>query len=147
MMLLVMFLYCFYCVALFILSESGTPPFGRSCHLYLISNAYHYYNFYTIDGAIITQLHVLKNCNVCLLYVISCGTMGTVTCAIILKLIRSISDISLVFINYSLGIVLHICLFKFDKRANSKQSAQKDAHCNLPVHPSGTTALYNDFYN
>ena len=59
--------------------------------------------------------------------------MGTVTCTIILKSIMSISDISLVFLNYSLGIGLHTCLFKFDKRADSKQSAQKDAHCNMPV--------------
>ena len=49
--------------------------------------------------------------------------MGTVTCTIILKSIMSISDISLVFLNYSLGIALHTCLFKFDKRADSKHSA------------------------
>ena len=49
----------------------------------------------------------------------------------------SISDISLVFINYSLGIGLHTCLFRFDKRADSKQSAQKDAHCNMTVRPKG----------
>ena len=61
--------------------------------------------------------------------------MGTVTCTIILKSIMSISDISLVFLNYSLGIGLHTCLFKFDKRADSKQSAQKDAHYNMPVRP------------
>ena len=59
--------------------------------------------------------------------------MGAVTCTIILKSIMSIFNISLVFLNYSLGIGLHTCLFKFDKRADSKQSAQKDAHCNMPV--------------
>ena len=62
--------------------------------------------------------------------------MGTVTRTIILKSIMSLSDISLVFLNYSLRIGLHTCLFKFDKRADSKQSAQKDAHCNTPVRPS-----------
>ena len=45
----------------------------------------------------------------------------------------SLSDISLVFLNYSLGIGLLTCLFKFDKRADSKQSVQKDAHYNIPV--------------
>ena len=86
-------------------------------------------------------LHVLKNFDVyllyvfILLYVILCGNMGTVKCTIILKSIMSISDISLVFLNYSLGIGLHTCLFKFDIRADSKQSAQKDAHCNMPVRP------------
>ena len=58
--------------------------------------------------------------------------MGTVTCTIILKSIMRISDISLV---YSLGIGLHTCLFKFDKKADSKQSAQKDAQCNMTVRP------------
>ena len=61
--------------------------------------------------------------------------MGTVTCTIILKPIMSISDISLIFLNYSLGIEIHSCLFMFDKRADSKQSAQKDAHSNMPIHP------------
>ena len=61
--------------------------------------------------------------------------MGTVTCTIILKSIMSISDISLVFLNYYLGIGLHTCLFNFDKKAGSKQSAQKDVHCNMPVPP------------
>ena len=53
----------------------------------------------------------------------------------------SISDLSLVFLNYSLGIGLHTCLFKFDKRAD-KQSAQKDAHCNMPVRPSVKRSVY-----
>ena len=61
--------------------------------------------------------------------------MGTVTCTIILKSIMSISDISLIFRNYSLGIDLHTCLFKFEKMADSKQSMQKYAHCNMPVRP------------
>ena len=45
----------------------------------------------------------------------------------------SICDISLVFLNYSLGIELHTCLFKFDERAVSKQSAQKDARTSLSI--------------
>ena len=61
--------------------------------------------------------------------------MGTVTRTIILISTMNISDISLVFLNYSLGIGLHTCLFKFDERADSKQSAQTDAHCNMPVRP------------
>ena len=43
-----------------------------------------------------------------------------------------VSDISHVFLNYSLGIGLHTCLFKFDKRADNKQSAQKYVHCIRP---------------
>ena len=43
--------------------------------------------------------------------------------------IMTISDISLVFLNYSLVIGLHTCLFMFDKRTDINQSAQKDAHC------------------
>ena len=61
--------------------------------------------------------------------------MSTVTCTIILKSIMGISDISHVFLDYSLDIGLHTCLFMFDKRADSKQSAQKDAQCNMPVQP------------
>ena len=56
--------------------------------------------------------------------------MGTVTYTIILKSIMSISGISLIFLNYSLGIGLHTCLFKFDKKADRKQSAQKDETAN-----------------
>ena len=54
----------------------------------------------------------------------------------------SISDISLVFLNYSLGIGLHTCLFKFDKRADSKQSAQKE--CTLQY--ARTSLIVNMFY-
>ena len=59
--------------------------------------------------------------------------MTMVTCTIILKSIMSISEISLVILNYSLGIGLHTCLFKFDKMAGNKQSAQKD----IPVRLTG----------
>ena len=59
--------------------------------------------------------------------------MGTVTFTIILTSIMSLSDISLAFLNYSLDIGLHTCLFMFVKGADSKQSAQKDAHSNIPV--------------
>ena len=55
--------------------------------------------------------------------------MGTVTCTIILKSIMSISDISLVFLNYCLGIGLHTCLFMFDKKADSLHRKMRDAIC------------------
>ena len=61
--------------------------------------------------------------------------MGTVTFTMILKSMMSISDISFVFLNYSIGIGLHTCLFKFDNRPDRKQSAQKDTYCDMPVCP------------
>ena len=60
-------------------------------------------------------------------------------------------DISLVFLNNSLVIGLHTCLFKFDKMADSKQSAQKDAHCNvlkkLPDISLGQHVLFHNYSN
>ena len=56
--------------------------------------------------------------------------MGTVTCAVILKSIMSISDISLVFLNYSLDIGLHTCLFK------GRQQAICAERCALQYHGS-----------